>query len=283
MVRGDLAEFLRARRALIGPAAVGLAVGGRRHVRGLRREELALLAGISVDYYVRLEQGRDRNPSPEVVGALARSLRLDGDATAHLHHLSGTPARAARAPGQQVRPGVALLIETSPWPAVLLDHTLTVLGSNALARALNPGNRPGRNLIRDAFLDPATARLHRDPDAVRGECAAALRSAAGLHGTDRTLRVLISELSAASPHFRRIWPEANVSYCRTGRKRFAHPAVGVLALDYETLEVGDAGGDTAAGQRIVVYTAEPGSPDGDRLALLAQSSSEPSRSPSVSR
>ncbi|WP_306204433.1 helix-turn-helix domain-containing protein [Actinoplanes sp. RD1] len=243
-MRGDLAEFLRARRALVGPAAVGLVAGGRRHVRGLRREELALVAGISVDYYVRLEQGRDRRPSPEVVGALARALRLGPDATAHLHRLAaGAPPAGT---GQRIRPAVARLVDTSPWPAVLLDATLTVLRANAAARELNPRHEPGRNLVRDAFLDPATAALHADLAAVRAECAAALRSAGGAEE-------LVTELLAASAAFRELWARADVSYCRTGTKLFDHPSAGRLRLDYETLEVGDSGG-----QRLLVYSRAGG-------------------------
>ncbi|WP_305784666.1 helix-turn-helix domain-containing protein [Symbioplanes lichenis] len=239
-MRGDLADFLRARRALVGPAAVGLVPGGRRHVRGLRREELALVAGISVDYYVRLEQGRDRHPSPAVVGALARALRLDADATAHLHRIAAGPVEPAG--GASVRPSVARLVDTSPWPAVLLDGTLTVLRANAAARELNPRHEPGRSLVRDAFLDPATAALHVDVAAVRAECAAALRSAGGAEE-------LVTELLAASAAFRELWSRADVSYCRTGTKLFDHPVAGRLCLDYETLDVGESGG-----QRLLVYS-----------------------------
>ncbi|MBL7255441.1 helix-turn-helix domain-containing protein [Paractinoplanes lichenicola] len=252
---GDLGEFLRARRALIGPAAAGLVAGGRRHVRGLRREELALLAGISVDYYVRLEQGRDRNPSPEVVAALARALQLDGDATSHLQRLAAVAVPAA-APDPEIRPSVARLVDLSPWPVVLLDRTLTVLRANELAVLLNPDLREGRNLVRDVFRRPA-------PAAVRAQSVAALRSAAGLYPDDAELQRLVGELSVHSQEFRELWARAEVSYCRTGKKVLHHPDVGRLTLDYETLDIGDA-----SGQRLLIHSAEPGTPDGDKLALI---------------
>ncbi|GAA1657782.1 helix-turn-helix domain-containing protein [Actinoplanes couchii] len=262
-MRGDLAEFLRARRALVGPAAVGLPGSGRRHVRGLRREELALTARISVDYYVRLEQGRDRHPSAEVVGALARALCLDADATTHLHRLAGSPPSTQREYDAAVRPSVARLVDSSPWPAVLLDHRLTVVYANTLASLLHPGHAVGRNLVRDAFLDPATGHRHVDPAGVRAECAAALRSAVGVHAGDPVLQRLVGELTMRSDEFVRLWARADVSFCRTGKKVFDHPAVGVVSLDYETLDVGDSGG-----LRLLVHSAEPGTPDGDRLALI---------------
>ncbi|MBM2615592.1 helix-turn-helix domain-containing protein [Actinoplanes sp. LDG1-06] len=259
---GDLGEFLRARRALIGPAAAGLVAGGRRHVRGLRREELALLAGISVDYYVRLEQGRDRNPSPEVVDALARALQLDDDAATHLRRLAAVTV-AAPVNDDEVRPSVARLVDTSPWPVALLDRTLSVLRANELAVLLNPGLAEGRNLVRDAFLDPSVAALHVDAAAVRAECVAALRSAAGIYPDDAELQRLVGELSVHSRDFRSLWARADVNYCRTGKKVLNHPAVGRLCLDYETLDVGDA-----SGQRLLIHSAEPGRPDGDKLALI---------------
>nr|WP_221381411.1 helix-turn-helix transcriptional regulator [Actinoplanes polyasparticus] len=268
---GDLAEFLRARRALVGPAAVGLVAGGRRHVRGLRREELALVAGISVDYYVRLEQGRDRNPSPEVVGALARALQLDGDATTHLHRLASAPV-APPVAGSGVRPAVARIVDASPWPTVLLDHTLTVLRANEFACLLNPGLAEGRNLVRDAFLDPATTGLHVEDEVVKAECVAALRSVAGIFPHDEALQRLVGELSVRSEEFRGLWARADVTYCRTGRKLMDHPAVGRLSLDYETLDVGDS-----SGQRLLIHSAEPGTPDGDKLALIRPGLPAPGR------
>ncbi|GLY05277.1 helix-turn-helix transcriptional regulator [Actinoplanes sp. NBRC 101535] len=239
---------------------MGLPAGGRRHVRGLRREEIAQLARISIDYYVRLEQGRDRHPSAEVVGALARALRLNADATTHLHGLAVASRPATEPGGCQVRPPVARLVDTSPWPAVLLDHRLTVVHANELATLLNPGLAPGRNLVWDAFLDPASAQLHVEPATVRAECAAALRSAAGMHTDDPRMQRLVGALSMRSAEFARLWARADVSYCRTGRKLLHHPAAGRMSLDYETLEVGESGG-----LRLLVHSAEPGSPDADRL------------------
>ncbi|WP_250030748.1 helix-turn-helix domain-containing protein [Paractinoplanes maris] len=259
---GDLGEFLRARRGLIGPVAAGLIAGGRRHVRGLRREELALLAGISVDYYVRLEQGRDRNPSPEVIAALARVLQLDDDATTHLHRLAVSSVPVS-SPETMVRSSVARIVDTSSWPTVLLDHTMTVLRANELAGLLNPGLAEGRNLVRDAFLSPAAAARHFEVAAMRADCVAALRSAAGIFPGDPALQRLVGDLSVHSHEFRELWARADVTYCRTGRKVFDHPAVGRIRLDYETLDVGDA-----SGQRLLIYSAEPGTADGDKLALI---------------
>jgi transcriptional regulator with XRE-family HTH domain len=295
---------------LVTPADAGIEAGGRRHVRGLRREELALLAGISVDYYVRLEQGRDRNPSPEVVAALARALHLDADGTRHLHTLAtnrpspngpspngqdsnksspnrpatdgaGCNERAADGTGSggcgpeesragaaerlgraAVRPGVERLVESTPWPAVLIDHALTVVRTNEAGRQLNPGHAEGRNLVRDAFLDPGLADFFVDLPGVRAQCAAALRSVVGEYGDDPRLQRLVGELSVKSEEFRRVWARADVDYCAEGSKRFRHPLVGSLTLDFESMNVGDTG------LRLIVYTAAAGTPDGDKLALL---------------
>ena len=202
-----LGEFLRARRALVTPDDVGLPDLGRRRVAGLRREELALLAGVSVDYYVRLEQGRDTHPSEQVLDALARALCLDDDAVAHLHDLA-RPAPRRRRPRQRperVRPGVLRLLESwSAIPAFVLGRRMDVLAFNALAGMLHDGFATERNMVRLVFLDPAARDTFPDFDAVAQETVATLRAAAGADLDDPRLAELVGELSLKSDEFRRL-------------------------------------------------------------------------------
>ena len=267
-----LGEFLRARRALVTPDDVGLPDLGRRRVAGLRREELALLAGVSVDYYVRLEQGRDTHPSEQVLDALARALCLDDDAVAHLHDLA-RPAPRRRRPRQRperVRPGVLRLLESwSAIPAFVLGRRMDVLAFNALAGMLHDGFATERNMVRLVFLDPAARDTFPDFDAVAQETVATLRAVAGADLDDPRLAELVGELSLKSDEFRRLWARHEVREKASGVKRMLHPMVGELVLGYETLRVNDA-----PEQLVVGYHAEPGSASERALALLGAMAAE---------
>ena len=264
-----LGDFLRARRDLRTPEAAGVAVGGGpRRVPGLRRDELAGLAGVSEAYYIRLERGRDRHPSPQVLGALARALGLDADARAHLHALAdgaggaapGTPPRLEALP-----PGLADILERWPGPATAGDEAGVILASNPLARALSPAHRAGTNAYRSLFLDPATRALHApDWDRVTGEVVAHLRSATGAAPADERLRALVGELAIASPEFRALWARYEVRP-RGGRglSRMAHPVVGPLTVRFEKLA---ATGHTGLG--VVLFSAGPEPADAEALERL---------------
>ncbi len=270
----DLGAFLRTRRSRLRPEDVALPdFGGRRRVAGLRREEIARLAGVSVDYYVRMEQGRASNPSPAVLDALARALRLDEDETRHLHRLA-QPRPAARhtpAPSpeqQQVRPMLRrLLEELRDVPAMVMGRRMDVLAWNAAACALlgdYAARKPAeRNIPRITFLDPASRELFADWTTCARENVAYLRLEAGRHPDDPQLASLIGELSMKSEDFRRWWAEHPVQDKTSGIKRFHHPVVGDLALTYETLRAADD-----PGQALITYAAEPGTPSHDALHML---------------
>ncbi len=263
-----LGHFLRARRDLVTPALVGITEDdARRRVPGLRREELALLAGISLDYYVRLERGRDRHPSALVLDALARALQLDPDAAAHLHALAahpvpGRPRRARRA--ERVRPAVARTVAgLNEQPAFVHGRLTDVLEANPLAKRLLPGFTPGVNLMRFVFLDPRAREGYGDWDAIARDAVAGLRAAAGTDLDDPALTALVGELSLKSEAFGRLWARHDVRDKSAGTKRFRHPQVGELALDYETFPVA-----ASPGQVLVVYSAAPGSEGERSLRLL---------------
>ncbi|MGY4966104.1 helix-turn-helix domain-containing protein [Streptomyces sp. 900105245] len=262
-----LGEFLRARRALVRPEDVGLPGGGLRRVPGLRREEVAMLSGISSDCYLRLEQGRDRNPSVQVLEAVARVLRLDDDATAHLVGLARERPASGTRPGRrtpQVPAGLRRLIDGWPRnPAYLQNRYTDCLAANALATALTPNYRPGVNLLRAVFLDPAERALRRDWEDLTAEGVAALRSGAGADADDPRLRDLVGELSLRSERFRVLWARHEVRPRRGRVSRLTHPQVGDLDLHSEKLSVEGADGLT-----LVVFHAEPGSRGAELLDIL---------------
>ncbi|ATO83676.1 XRE family transcriptional regulator [Actinoplanes sp. SE50] len=261
----EIGAFLRARRAAIKPQDVGLPALGRRRVPGLRREELAQLAGVSPDYYIRLEQGRGRNVSDAVLDAVARVLGLDETERRHLHRL----ARPAIAPvrRQRVRPGVRLLLDMMETvPAFILGRRMDVLAWNALGDAVNgfsswPADR--RNVARQAFLDPAARTFYPQWTEVAAETVAFLQLDAGRHPGDPLLAAMVDELSGASPEFARLWADRRVKEKASGTKVLRHPTVGEMALGYETLTLP---GETD--QMLVTYTAPIGSPAHDALRLL---------------
>ena len=261
-----LGEFLRARRERTDPERVGVPDFGRRRVPGLRREELATLAGVSGPYYTRLEQGRDRHPSPAILQALARALQLDAEATAHLHRLAqAVPPRlrASRDP-ETVLPGLAhLLTRWSTDPAVVIGRYRDVLAANPLAQVLNAGFVPGRNLLHHTFLDPEAREYYLDWQEIAEGAIAGLRASAGADPDDPRLVELVGELSVHSEDFRVLWARHDVRERVTGRKRYANPFVGTIALDYETFSV-----NQDPGQTLFVFHAEPGSPDEHALGVL---------------
>jgi transcriptional regulator with XRE-family HTH domain len=262
-----IGQFLRARRERVRPEEVGLPDFGRRRVPGLRREELATLAGVSADYYVRLEQGRERHPSEQVIEALARALQLDDDATAHLHELARPAPRRRRAARrtERTRPELLRLMEAWPQtPAMVTGRHLDVLAANSMALALHGGFASGNNLVRSLFLDPAARERFPDWDAVAKDTVAALRASVGPDLDDPHLTDLVGELSLKSERFRSLWARHDVREKTHGTKRFVHPQVGELTLHYETFAVAGS-----SGQVLSVYHADPGSPTEQALALLS--------------
>jgi transcriptional regulator with XRE-family HTH domain len=274
--KAELREFLRVRRARLRPEDVGIQITGQRRVPGLRREEIASLAGMSVDYYVRLEQGRDLTPSPSVLDALARALRLDDIEREHLYSLvrpAAPPTRVGPDAGGSgadgpapIRPGVRLLLDGIPTPAFVIGRRLDILATNRMARALlaDFDARPARdrNHARWIFLDPATRDLYVDWPVVARENVAILRRDAGRYPHDTELQALIGELSVASPEFRTWWAEHDVLARSYGTKRYRHPVVGPMTVHYEASELGDED------QLLYVYSVEPGTPSADAMALL---------------
>lgn len=270
--RAELGEFLRSRRARLRPEDVGLPDYGRhRRVPGLRREELALLAGVSVAYYTRLEQGSGHNVSAEVLDAIAQALRLDGTERAHLTHLARPRARRRRQSHrpQQVRPELRTLMDAMDGvPAYLVGRRQDVLGWNRLAAAVfgDFGALPAeeRNLVRLVFLDPATAELYAEWECRACEVVSNLRMYAGQHPDDEQLSALVGELSVKNEEFRRLWAAHTVADKTHGLKKLRHPLVGELDLYFERLALPD---DPA--QFLVTFHAAPGSPSEDALRLLS--------------
>jgi len=266
----ELGEFLRSRRARLTPADAGLHATGARRVPGLRREEVARLAGVSVDYYVRIERGRDVNVSPSVLDALARALRLTEAERDHLFTVARPVSTRRRSlPPQRVRPALIRLLSSLPdHPAVVLGRRLDVLASNSLARALYTDfdalPHRERNMARYLFLDDGARTLYVDWAGAARSVVGALHLYAGHHPHDPLLAELVGELSVRDADFRRWWADQEVSRRTHGRKHFHHPVVGDLVLDYEALA---ATGDPD--QVLGVNSAEPGSPSEAALRLLA--------------
>jgi transcriptional regulator with XRE-family HTH domain len=274
--RNEIREFLTSRRARITPDQAGLpAYGGHRRVAGLRREEVAMLAGVSVDYYTRLERGNAAGASDSVLEALSRALQLDEAEHAHLfdlvHAASGSgAARAPRRPArQQVRPSIQRILDSmSTTPAYVRNARLDILSGNRLGRALyapvlTSAEQPA-NHARFLFLDPSAREFYVEWDRQAQDTVALLRTEAGRNPHDKGLSGLIGELSTRSEIFRTWWAAHNVRFHRTGIKRLHHPVVGDLSLTYEALDLA-----ADAGLRISAYTAEPGTASEDGLNLLA--------------
>ncbi|HEX6417995.1 MAG TPA: helix-turn-helix transcriptional regulator [Acidimicrobiales bacterium] len=269
MDRPALAAALRSYRERLSPADVGLAAGPRRRVPGLRREEVALLAGISVDYLVRLEQGRGPRPSDQVLTALARALRLSDDERDHLFHLAGAaPPRPGHIVSTPRASTLRLLDRITDLPAVLVDAKGDVLAWNALATALlgdfSAWPVGQRNITWQRFLGDG-GRVAHDPDEderTAVETVASLRLVAARYPEDPGLRRLVAELRAGSPRFTRLWDEGPVAERRSSRKTVQHPTLGRLVFDCDALHVPDVD------QHLIVYSAAPCTPEAEALALL---------------
>ncbi|VVJ18196.1 DNA-binding protein [Amycolatopsis camponoti] len=266
-----LGDHLRARRELLTPAQAGLPVAGVRRVPGLRREEVAMLAGISADYYLRLEQGRDRNPSRSVLESLARVLQLDDDTTAYLIGLADPkPRRPRRRRKETVPPGIVKFLAALSLPAFVEGRYLDVLAANPLAAAISPRLVAGANRLRDVFLDPAEQALFPDWELATRGLVAGFRQSVGTETTDPRFIELVGELSLASPRFRELWARHDVANRRGATVRFDHPVVGELVLNREKLLVSEAPGLVLA-----VYHPDPGTDAADKLALLGSAALPP--------
>ncbi len=271
-----IGEFLRARRELLRPEDVGISTLDRRRVPGLRRSELAMLAGISAEYYVRLEQGRDRNPSPLVLDALAGALQLDEHASAHLHRLAGPKPRSRpRRRIATVSPAVGLLLRSIDrvTPAYVTDRLTNILAANDLARAVFPLLTPGNNFVRAIFLDPIVPELvDEDIEGRRAAAAAGLRALAGPDVDDFDLVELVGELSVKSQIFRSLWSrhEVDPPLGRLPNFRLRHPQLGPIDVLHQKFEIPESDG-----QILGLLYAEPGSDSEQALAMLAATIGEP--------
>jgi transcriptional regulator with XRE-family HTH domain len=279
----ELSQFLTSRRAKITPEQAGLPSWGQRRVPGLRREEVASLAGVSVEYYKRLERGNASGASDAVLDALADALRLDDAERAHLFDLARatsqiTPRRRRRPAQQRVRPVVQRILDSINAPATVSNMRGDYLAANQLGRALYSPLFESReqppNSARFTFLDPAAQTFFVDWEKVAKDLVAALRSMAGRNPYDRALSDLVGELSTRSDAFRAWWAAHNVRYHQTGTKRLQHPVVGDLELSYEVMELA---ADTDL--RLAIFTAEPGSRSDEALNLLASWAGTPDQLP----
>lgn len=269
----DLGSFLRARRTHVTPEEAGLKIGpGLRRTPGLRREELALLAGVSIDYYTRLERGGERRPSPTVVDALAVALRLDGPEHTHLRDLVARAARAVpeppTVPTRSVRPGVRLLLENlRPHPAHVISRTTDVLACNPggmrLLAGLDTWPAARRNVARYVLLHPGAPELFDDWDEQIRACVGRMHALAGTDPDAPDLTELVDELLLESPEFARLWERYDMRPHPHGHRRFHHPEVGDLTLGYQSLQL-----EGTPGHRLVAYYAEPGTSEYDAVVLL---------------
>ena len=270
----ELGRFLRARRGAVTPAELGLPAGERpRRTPGLRREELAALAGVSIDYYIRLERGKETRPSPSVLDALARALRLDAEETSYLRDLAQRAARGAAAeprpaPSRTVRPTLLRMLEAvRPSPAYVIGRTNDMLAANPSGLTLMPGmaDWPAkqRNTIRYTFLHPYARELWPDWETKARACVAHLRAVVGTAPDTPELVALVGELVVKSPDFSSMWERYDVRKVGYGQKTFIHPEVGTITLSHEVLEI-----VRTQDLRMVVYSAEPDTPDHDAIVLL---------------
>jgi transcriptional regulator with XRE-family HTH domain len=261
----DLAGFLRTRRSRVDPAAVGIPADSRRRVEGLRREEIAHLSGVSVDYYIRLEQGRATQPSEQVLDAIARVLGLDETERGHLHRLARQRRRRTKAPGGRVRTELLRVLGlVADAPALIMNHRLDVLAGNRLAGLLYSRPTPGLNTARHIFLEEPERGLYADWETCTLDVVGHLRLAAGKYPEDPRLASLVGELAMGSERFRHLWALADVRARTHGRKAYRHPLVGLLELHQENFALPDE-----SGIELLVLSAAPGSPAEDGLRLLA--------------
>jgi transcriptional regulator with XRE-family HTH domain len=275
----DLAGFLRTRRARVDPSSVGIPIDSRRRVEGLRREEVAHLSGVSVDYYVRLEQGRATQPSEQILDALARVLDLDETERDHLCRLAQQRRRRSKVPTGRLRPELLRMLDlVTDAPALIMDHRLDVLAGNRLAKLLYGRELPGLNTARHIFLDEAERGLYADWETCTLDVVGHLRLAAGKYPDDPGLASLIGELAIGSKRFRQLWARADVRARTHGRKAYQHPLVGLLELHQENFALPDE-----SGMELLVLSAPAGSPTEDGLRLLGALSGDSSSYPIGSR
>jgi transcriptional regulator with XRE-family HTH domain len=265
MATSALGDYLRARRAQVTPETAGVPTSGVRRVPGLRREEVATLAGISVDYYIRLEQGRERHPSPQVLDVLSQVLRLDDDARRHLYQVAGLSSSVERGGvAERVDPELCKLMDLWPdTPAIVLGRAYDVLAGNALAYALFDGFKQGPNLMLKIFLDPGARSFYPDWEHVARYTVAGFRILQGRNPHDPRIVEVVAELSRRSPEFVAMWERHEARSKRLESKRFHHPEVGELTLRISAFDV-----RSAPGQELIVYHADPGSRNAEALALL---------------
>ncbi|MGW5723666.1 helix-turn-helix domain-containing protein [Amycolatopsis sp. NPDC003865] len=264
MPQSDLGKFLTARRARVAPDDVGLVPHGRRRVAGLRREEVAVRAGVSADYYTRLEQGRERGPSASVLDGIARALDLGPEAREHLFRLADVPVGERDPVADRVDDDLwQLLAEWPHLPAVIVNRRLDLLARNPISDALYADFAETGNLARMTFLDPAGRTFFAEWDRAAEACVAHLRLAIGYCPDDPRALALAEELAAADHDFRRLWARHDVRGKTNETKRFRHSAVGDLTLAYRTFDVRGA-----SGQQLIVYRAAPNSRDADAVRLL---------------
>ena len=266
---GELREFLRTRRARVQPEDVGIETNGQRRVPGLRREEVAMLAGVSLDYYARLEQGRDLQPSDQVLDAIARALRLTQVERTYLHNLVRSTVAVTKPDDLELAPpdaGMRLMLDSLEIPGLIIDLRGDVHAMNRMGRALLVGLEPMPSAAashpRWLFLEPSTRELFTDWEMIARSSVTVLREAAGRYPRDKALHALIGELSVASPEFRAWWADHDVDARCRGLKRFHHPVVGELVVHTETLQLHD--GD----RWLYAYAVEPGSRSSEAMQLL---------------
>jgi transcriptional regulator with XRE-family HTH domain len=281
----ELGRYLKARRAQVRPEDVGLPAGaGLRRTPGLRREELAALAGVSVDYYIRLERGRETNPSPAVVDALGRALRLRGDGYERLHELaelaSGRPSELPACSDHTVRESVLRMLESvRPLPAYVVSRYNRLLAANPPGRRLMPGlwdwPENQRNLTRYLFLHPVGRTLYEPWEETVTSSVAHLRAVAGADPDDPELTTLVGELMLKSAKFAQLWERYDVCERGGGQKCFQHPKAGPMTLTYEVMRLARTGG-----QRMVVYQAAPDTPDEAAMLRLDPANTHTKPSPS---
>lgn len=267
---GELGDFLRARRSAVSPADIGLTSYGQRRVSGLRREEVAALAGLSVDYYTRLEQGRETRPSPAVVDSLAQALQLPDDGRGHLFRLAGLSPREIGAGSTAVDPALLQLMDMWPDnPALVYNRAYDVLATNAMADALFGGWAHSTNLLHVVFTEPGARSFYTDWSVVARDSVAGFRHGHGLAPDDPRIRAVLAHLLDASPAFAELWAEHDARGKTWTSKRFCHAAVGAMTLTMQTFDV-----RSSPGQELVVYHAEPDSPSADALKVLGTLAAE---------